>query len=109
MSLMPIHPHAGDALAGTWCRLGPVLLGEPTARPAASRDVVSLDGRLHGRVHWVRSSMSMVQEGTVVVRTAPKARCWIPARTAITSTSVPSRSEERRVGKECRSRWSPYH
>ena len=23
--------------------------------------------------------------------------------------SVPVRSEERRVGKECRSRWSPYH
>ena len=23
--------------------------------------------------------------------------------------SVRSRSEERRVGKECRSRWSPYH
>src|SRR2546422_9656364 len=23
--------------------------------------------------------------------------------------SVPKRSEERRVGKECRSRWSPYH
>ena len=23
--------------------------------------------------------------------------------------SVPGRSEERRVGKECRSRWSPYH
>src|SRR2546427_10532494 len=22
---------------------------------------------------------------------------------------VPARSEERRVGKECRSRWSPYH
>ena len=22
---------------------------------------------------------------------------------------VPRRSEERRVGKECRSRWSPYH
>ena len=25
------------------------------------------------------------------------------------STSVSRRSEERRVGKECRSRWSPYH
>src|SRR2546430_14202999 len=25
------------------------------------------------------------------------------------STAVQSRSEERRVGKECRSRWSPYH
>ena len=24
-------------------------------------------------------------------------------------TSAPPRSEERRVGKECRSRWSPYH
>ena len=25
------------------------------------------------------------------------------------SGSKPARSEERRVGKECRSRWSPYH
>src|SRR6266571_6239717 len=25
------------------------------------------------------------------------------------SCSRPARSEERRVGKECRSRWSPYH
>ena len=25
------------------------------------------------------------------------------------STSYRDRSEERRVGKECRSRWSPYH
>ena len=24
-------------------------------------------------------------------------------------TSTAPRSEERRVGKECRSRWSPYH
>ena len=24
-------------------------------------------------------------------------------------TSCGTRSEERRVGKECRSRWSPYH
>src|SRR4029077_21295157 len=31
--------------------------------------------------------------------------CRIRAR----STSLPRRSEERRVGKECRSRWSPYH
>ena len=23
--------------------------------------------------------------------------------------TIPDRSEERRVGKECRSRWSPYH
>src|SRR3712207_6597697 len=24
-------------------------------------------------------------------------------------STIPNRSEERRVGKECRSRWSPYH
>ena len=27
----------------------------------------------------------------------------------VTCLSAPRRSEERRVGKECRSRWSPYH
>ena len=29
--------------------------------------------------------------------------------TAAVQEDVESRSEERRVGKECRSRWSPYH
>src|SRR2546430_8760448 len=38
-----------------------------------------------------------------------------PRMIAAVSSSIPSpsrpgwRSEERRVGKECRSRWSPYH
>ena len=27
----------------------------------------------------------------------------------VLNTNFTSRSEERRVGKECRSRWSPYH
>src|SRR6266496_593234 len=30
-------------------------------------------------------------------------------RSAFRAQSTRSRSEERRVGKECRSRWSPYH
>ena len=33
----------------------------------------------------------------------------IGANTRIGSHAVLTRSEERRVGKECRSRWSPYH
>src|SRR5436309_4771150 len=33
------------------------------------------------------------------------ARCG----TAVTVGEAPGRSEERRVGKECRSRWAPYH
>ena len=28
---------------------------------------------------------------------------------SISSMLIKNRSEERRVGKECRSRWSPYH
>src|SRR3712207_181723 len=30
-------------------------------------------------------------------------------RIQFTPDLMPARSEERRVGKECRSRWSPYH
>ena len=30
-------------------------------------------------------------------------------RAVLTRADVMDRSEERRVGKECRSRWSPYH
>ena len=39
---------------------------------------------------------------------------WTPVKTRLEEASVAliasgGRSEERRVGKECRSRWSPYH
>src|SRR6266849_10091544 len=32
-----------------------------------------------------------------------------PTRRICEKSHSPARSEERRVGKECRSRWSPYH
>src|SRR6478735_10889142 len=32
-----------------------------------------------------------------------------PDRLELPTNTVAGRSEERRVGKECRSRWSPYH
>src|SRR2546430_4616159 len=35
----------------------------------------------------------------------PPASLGVP----VSCTVWPARSEERRVGKECRSRWSPYH
>ena len=34
---------------------------------------------------------------------------YIYCKTPFTYSRVAIRSEERRVGKECRSRWSPYH
>src|SRR5437762_4666089 len=35
--------------------------------------------------------------------------CGTSALTPLMPRNVAVRSEERRVGKECRSRWSPYH
>ena len=37
-----------------------------------------------------------------------KVTCHLPGQAGPRSGSA-ERSEERRVGKECRSRWSPYH
>ena len=34
---------------------------------------------------------------------------FVPSVDAQTQKKPVDRSEERRVGKECRSRWSPYH
>ena len=35
--------------------------------------------------------------------------CWLFGEAVMESEENLKRSEERRVGKECRSRWSPYH
>ena len=40
---------------------------------------------------------------------APKAPGHRVRELFLEDVGVPGRSEERRVGKECRSRWSPYH
>src|SRR5256885_3396209 len=45
-------------------------------------------------------------------RSSRPTRCWLVdtrARAVEKWRPAPLRSEERRVGKECRSRWSPYH
>ena len=36
-------------------------------------------------------------------------KVWIAEVTEDSDDNYTCRSEERRVGKECRSRWSPYH
>ena len=48
---------------------------------------------------------AMAFEGKVIDR-----RGSIEANNTLSdNTDIEHRSEERRVGKECRSRWSPYH
>ena len=46
----------------------------------------------------------VIKAGIEVVEYGLIARTW-----GNISCRVDDRSEERRVGKECRSRWSPYH
>src|SRR5206468_6838233 len=45
-------------------------------------------------------NIALVREGDAIT---------IDAHTLSLQLNVSERSEERRVGKECRSRWSPYH
>src|SRR5581483_10734145 len=48
--------------------------------------------------------------GSVRIGQAPKKRhCYPDLLPRSDQVGHPPRSEERRVGKECRSRWSPYH
>src|SRR5256885_9616960 len=68
-----------------------LLLDEPSSSARSVSTSRSLDGS---------SSSSTLPPASIVF-----ARCTRPRSPP---ESVP-RSEERRVGKECRSRWSPYH
>ena len=52
------------------------------------------------------------KDATFTIADTPSAGLRLPilkVPSAMPSITCRSRSEERRVGKECRSRWSPYH
>src|SRR6476469_10635201 len=46
---------------------------------------------------------------SVLTNPDPVNPAWLDSTTPCETTAPSARSEERRVGKECRSRWSPYH
>ena len=52
------------------------------------------------------ASLACLRNHFFTVRALERVSCVIKVLETITKTT---RSEERRVGKECRSRWSPYH
>src|SRR6266511_1014169 len=78
--------------------------------PAAYSAVVEekvLCGALRSLSSW---KAPWALEGSISV--APESRripCSTPAEAPANANRLGPRSEERRVGKECRSRWSPYH
>ena len=58
------------------------------------------------RLAAVHSPAAVHTPAAVHIRSIPAAAA---ARIRSIPAAVAARSEERRVGKECRSRWSPYH
>ena len=61
-----------------------------------SRAVDWLNGLVGKYVIWLILGATLISAGNAAVR-------------KMFGVSSAERSEERRVGKECRSRWSPYH
>ena len=72
----------------------------------------SREGARHGAALRSRLAYATLLGTLDLVVTRPsrvgprRGKVW---RSIRTSRGTPERSEERRVGKECRSRWSPYH
>src|SRR2546422_10719483 len=86
-------------------------IGERIAAPhdhVADVQLVTDDGRVRSLQEQVvrHGAVDRLQVLGLVVEGEPDAGA---ARGGCETRTLDSRSEERRVGKECRSRWSPYH
>src|SRR2546426_6935952 len=77
------------------CALPISSVTESSAAAAIAKVLVSASGR-NSRPSW-SSSVNTGRNDSVMIKRD------------MNSAGPTSRSEERRVGKECRSRWSPYH
>src|SRR5256885_8468215 len=55
------------------------------------------------------ANQAFVSYGSLPAPSCPQSGNIYIANLQTRAVSQPTRSEERRVGKECRSRWSPYH
>ena len=68
--------------------------------------LIAHDSKKHEMIDWCEANKEILK-GHFLCGTGTTARMITEA------TGLPvkgyNRSEERRVGKECRSRWSPYH
>src|SRR2546429_7978425 len=94
-----------------------------SVRVAYDRDAAVYTSRshrteLHGQYETLRWSerhgstpvtLTPTQSLILTVQFSPVAAGSVNGSISIVSNANGSRSEERRVGKECRSRWSPYH
>src|SRR3989449_11384696 len=74
-------------------------------KKSTNKDGFHLGLKWIGAVHVVdrhyRAAVPLLSPATCSVTAMPSCKNCVP--------ETMTRSEERRVGKECRSRWSPYH
>ena len=63
------------------------------------------------RIHKQKEDKNRYKEKLCIIKKKkPRGKLvWFHAASVGELLSIVPRSEERRVGKECRSRWSPYH
>src|SRR5256885_12474133 len=111
VDLVFLYPEEGEAAAEKlehYTRLGRRLiaaLGEPTEDGFVFR--VDMRLRPWGDSGALATSFDALEEYFVAHGGDWERYAWIKARAL--GSEGENRSEERRVGKECRSRWSPYH
>src|ERR1035441_8373764 len=76
------------------------------------RIVIKSADKLHGLVPDSFETYQIVNPGDIIIRSTDLQNDWTSLRVGLVHDRgiiTSARSEERRVGKECRSRWSPYH
>ena len=90
---------------------GEIFQGSITANPAASDGLVRLDSAVFVGL-TANGHLALKPNGAIVSVSIPDDSTDYQVYAYMTEVAEDSqirRSEERRVGKECRSRWSPYH
>src|SRR5256886_17670776 len=93
--LLDLSETAGEAgFASVW--VGDSLFSKPRYEPISLLSAIS-------------QRTSRVRLGTACMVTSTRDPLYLALEWATLDVISGGRSEERRVGKECRSRWSPYH
>src|SRR2546425_944521 len=94
----PFEPTADPGTCTTGTAAGSATVTGNGTYPSSAVTV-----NLAGRYRWIASSSGDPNNNAV------STSCGDAGETSTVNKATPTRSEERRVGKECRSRWSPYH
>ena len=92
-------------LEGLLAALNRLPLGERAVRVDGDRLYAASPDRLLAALAWKTGLLERAERRLIAREVKP----GMVAVDVGANLGVHTRSEERRVGKECRSRWSPYH